>query len=62
MLAMISTWMTPLVLFSSRSTIRIKPPNPNKQIQLALWANNGTSIVSMLFFVMCSTRKIEVVP
>ncbi|KAL9958899.1 hypothetical protein ACROYT_G035972 [Oculina patagonica] len=26
------------------STFRVMPPNPQKQIQLALWGNNGTSI------------------
>ncbi|XP_068751485.1 dipeptidyl peptidase 4-like isoform X1 [Montipora capricornis] len=28
----------------NRSTFRIEPPIPNKQIQLALWGNKGTSI------------------
>ncbi|XP_020601798.1 prolyl endopeptidase FAP-like [Orbicella faveolata] len=30
------------------TTFRIMPPNPKKQIQLALWGNKGTSIVSLL--------------
>ena len=41
------------LLFLFRTTFRVIPPNPKKQIQLALWGNKGTSIVSLSHFLWC---------
>ncbi|KAJ7388938.1 hypothetical protein OS493_034866 [Desmophyllum pertusum] len=39
-----SLQITMCTYLENGSTFRVKPPNPNKQIQLALWGNKGTSI------------------